>query len=206
MSSKLNFASIHEQVDNENVFDALNIVVDEMTIDLQPKHNLAIKVSNGSLITGKEQVAEHEASQLSKLVVINRYGKPDYFVSYIKGFDLESGVIASSISHDYHNVVLIGKSDDEIRQMISNIKQTQGGIYTLFNQQFNYCQLDIAGLMSNESINDTYISFKSLLKQVESVGIDEPFLAMSFLTLDVIPYLKITDRGLFDFERQALVK
>ncbi len=206
MNSQLDFTTLQEQVENENVFDAVSIVVDEDEIDLRPKHNLAIDVKNGSLVTGKEIVSAKEATHLSKIVVINRYGKDDYFVSYVKGFDLEDGVIASTISHDYHNLVLIGRNDDEIRKMIKFIKTTQGGIYTLFNDKFNHCKLEIAGLMSNETINDTYISFKSLLKQTEFLGVSEPFLAMSFLTLDVIPYLKITDKGLYDFETHSLIE
>lgn len=205
MTSKLDFTEILDEITSEHVFDAVNIAVDESQINLTPNHQLAIEVSNGSLVTGKAVVTAEEAEQLAKIVVINRYGKPDYFVSYLKGINLQSGVIASTISHDYHNLVIIGKDDLEIRQMIARVKTTNGGIYTLFNQTFDHCQLEVAGLMSSQTITDTYIEFKRLLEHVKFIEIDEPFLTMSFLTLDVIPYLKITDKGLFDFETHQLI-
>lgn len=205
MSEHLDFNQAHDPVKDEVILNTLNIAIDSQTIDLEPKHLLAIEVTNGSLVTGKDIISQQQAAELSKVVVINRYGKANYFVSYIKGFDLRDGVIASSVSHDYHNIVIIGKDDDQIRQMIEYIKMTKGGIYTLFDNKISECKLDIAGLMSNNSINETYAQFKKLLDNVEYIAIDEPFLAMSFLTLDVIPYLKITDQGLYDFERQTLI-
>lgn len=205
MNKYIDFTQAHDQLRDENVLDAIKIAVDENTINLKPKHNIAIELNNGSLVTGKVEVLAADVENLSKVVVINRYGLDNYFVSYVKGLDVGNGVIASSISHDYHNIVIIGKYDEQIRKMIKFIKTTRGGIYTLYDNQIDYCQLEIAGLMSNQSIEQTYIKFKQLLKQVKYLNLDEPFLAMSFITLDVIPYLKITDQGLYDFESHQLI-
>lgn len=205
MNDKIDFTINNDEVDTDITTNSVNICIDEKIIDLTPKHDIAIEVSNGSLVTGKAAVSENERDSLSKIVVLNRYGKDNYFVSYIKGIDLSDGVIASSISHDYHNIVIIGHNDDEIKKMIKYIKNSNGGVYTLFNGQIDHLKLDVAGLMSSESINETYISFKRLLDTVDFIDFDEPFLAMSFLTLDVIPFLKITDRGLYDFETHTLL-
>ncbi|WOO88423.1 adenine deaminase C-terminal domain-containing protein [Mollicutes bacterium LVI A0078] len=205
MNDKIDFTINNDEVDTDITTNSVNISIDEKTIDLTPKHDIAIEVSNGSLVTGKATVSVSERDNLSKIVVLNRYGKDSYFVSYIKGIDLSDGVIASSISHDYHNIVIIGHDDDQIRKMIKYIKNSNGGVYTLFNGQIDDLKLDVAGLMSSESINETYISFKRLLDTVDFIDFDEPFLAMSFLTLDVIPFLKITDRGLYDFETHILL-
>ncbi len=205
MNDKIDFTINHDEVDTEITTNSVNITIDAETIDLKPKHNIAIEVSNGSLVTGKAVVTESECEALSKVVVLNRYGKQNSFVSYIKGIDVSDGVIASSISHDYHNIVIIGRDDDQIRKMINYIKNSNGGVYTLLNGQIDHLQLDVAGLMSSKSINETYIDFKRLLEQVEFIDFDEPFLAMSFLTLDVIPFLKITDSGLYDFETHTLL-
>lgn len=205
VSSLIDFNLAHEQINDENIIKSVNIKVDETTIDLTPKYNLAIEVHNGSLITQKAQVSSEEAKLLPKIVVINRYGKDDYFVSYLKGMNITNQVIASSISHDYHNIVIIGNDDEQIRAMISKIKQSNGGIYALIDNQFTSLPLEVAGLMSYESITDTYTQFKKLLAFTNKLGIDEPFLAMSFLTLDVIPYLKITDIGLYDFATNKLL-
>ncbi len=205
MSSAIDYMSIDSEIKTDAVFNSLNINIDEQQIDLIPSLDIAIEVSNGSLVTGKHNVNESEKADLNKIVVINRYGKADYFVAYVKGIDVGNRVIASTISHDYHNLVLIGKNDDQIREMIRQIKLTDGGVYTLVDDQFNHCKLDIAGLMSNQTIDETYNSFKRILNDVDDIDFDEPFLAMSFLTLDVIPYLKITDKGLFDFESHQLL-
>lgn len=205
MSSAIDYMSIDSEIKTDSVFNSLNINIDEQQIDLSPSLDIAIEVSNGSLVTGKHNVTENEKTSLNKIVVINRYGKADYFVAYVKGIDVGNRVIASSISHDYHNLVLIGKNDDQIREMIRQIKLTDGGVYTLLDDQFKHCKLDVAGLMSNQTIDVTYNSFKQILNDVDDIDFDEPFLAMSFLTLDVIPYLKITDKGLFDFETHQLL-
>lgn len=206
MSSEIDYDQILEPVDDPEILETINIVIDEKQIDLKPRNNLAIVIENGSLISGKHQVSDQECDTLNKVVVINRYGKTDYAVSYIKGIELDGAVIASSISHDDHNIVIIGSDDNKIREMISFVKKTRGGIYTLTDSGINHCPLDIAGLMSNESINVTYRKFKQLLSDVSNSNIDEPFLAMSFLTLDVIPYLKITDKGLYDFETNKIIE
>ncbi len=205
MTSQIDFTQSHEIIEDEEILNSVNIVINGDEIDLRPKHNLAIEVHNGSLVTGKDELSANEIEELSKIVVINRYNKTDYAVAYVKGINIGDSVIASSISHDSHNIVIIGKDDNQIRAMIEQVKQTSGGIYYLNDDNFEYLPLEIAGLMSYESINDTYHQFKHLLSLVNDSGIDEPFLTMSFLTLDVIPYLKITDQGLYDFASEQVL-
>lgn len=205
MSEKIDFMKIESKVKKDEVFKAININVDVEKLNLKPKHNIAIEMINGSLVTGKHYMNPGEEETLNKIIVINRYGKKDYFVGYIKGMDLGEEVIASTVSHDYHNIVVIGKDDAKLKKMISHLKKTKGGIFATTNNQIINCELEIAGLMSNQTIDRTYNNFKQLLSTVENSEIEEPFLAMSFMTLDVIPHLKITDRGLFDFESHCLI-
>ncbi|WOO87795.1 adenine deaminase C-terminal domain-containing protein [Mollicutes bacterium LVI A0039] len=193
------------KLQNEMVANTINIVLDENQIDLQPKQSIAIGINNGTLITEKHEVEEHEKHDLCKVVVINRYGEEKYCVSYLKGIELSNETIGSTISHDHHNVVIIGKSDEEIRKLIKCIKNSNGGIFSLVGNKLNNCPLDVAGLMSTESIANTYVEYKKLLESVSHINFDEIFLAMSFLTLDVIPYIKITDIGLYDFTENKII-
>lgn len=198
----LDFTKPDLSVTNNKFDNTLNVVVDPARIDLNPPLDIAIGAKNGTLVTTKLEIKDK--TKLCKIVVINRYGLERYFVSYIAGFDLKDGAIASTISHDSHNLVIIGSDDQSIRKLLKCIKQTSGGIYTYLNDKFEVCPLAIAGLISNLSINQTYTNFKSMLDTVD-LELDEPFLTMSFLTLDVVPDLKITDCGLYDFSNKRLM-
>lgn len=192
-------------ITNESLRQTVNININTSNIDLTPKYNIAIGVTNGSLVTDKVELNSDELSYLNKVVVINRYGESKFFSSYIKGINISKGAIASTISHDNHNLVIIGSDDQSIKSIINKVNDSNGGIYTLVDGEFDYCPLEVGGLMTNLSIDETYNNFKRLLNAVDKLGFDELFLAMSFLTLDVIPYLKITDQGLYDFDANELL-
>lgn len=192
-------------ITNDKLRQTVNININPSNIDLTPKYNIAIGVSNGSLVTEKIELDSNELNSLNKVVVINRYGESKFFSSYIKGISIPNGAIASTISHDNHNVVIIGSDDTSIKSIIDKVKNSNGGIYTLLDGEFDYCPLEVGGLMTNLSIAETYDNFKRLLNNVDGLGFDELFLAMSFLTLDVIPHLKITDQGLYDFDANKLL-
>jgi adenine deaminase len=136
---------------------------------------------------------------LLKVVVVNRYRDKSCGVGLVHGFFFKSGAIACSISHDTHNIVAVGTSDDEIRSAISEVIRLQGAMVAVIGTEVTVLPLDCAGLMSSLP----YPEVVTRLKQIHSVtermgGIDDPFMYLSFLALTVIPALRITDRGLFD--------
>jgi adenine deaminase len=134
-----------------------------------------------------------------KVVVCNRYGTGKCGTGLVHGFSFRQGAIAASISHDAHNIIASGVSDDEILLAISSVIQAQGGMAAVTGTSAEVLPLDCAGLMSTLPYEDVV----SRLDRISTVthemgGIDNPFMYLSFLALTVIPALRITDRGVFD--------
>jgi adenine deaminase len=155
------------------------------------------------IVTDALQVQVKEGTNpdddILKVVVCNRYGTRACGVGLVRGFKFRTGAIASSVAHDAHNLIAVGTSDEEILQAIDAVIQMKGGMAALAEQQVVVLPLDCGGLMSTLP----YPRVASLLEELHAVtrkmgGIDNPFMYLSFLSLTVIPSLRITDRGVFD--------
>jgi len=134
-----------------------------------------------------------------KVVVVNRYREKPCGVGLVHGFLLKKGALACSISHDTHNIVAVGTSDDEIRRAISEVIQSQGAMAAVTRTETTVLPLDCAGLMSSLPYPEVVERLKQMHAVTERMGgIEDPFMYLSFLALTVIPALRITDRGLFD--------
>jgi adenine deaminase len=119
----------------------------------------------------------------------------------VKGFDLHSGAIATSINHDCHNVIVVGSSDVLMAKAVEELKKIDGGIVVVAaNGGISQIALPIGGLMTEESPRVVAQKLRQLKALAREIGctLEEPFLQLSFLALPVIPSLKITDRGLVD--------
>jgi len=173
-----------------------------------------IEIIPNQLITNKlvEQVTVEngdfqpsiENDQL-KLVVIERHKNTGNIgLGVVKGFGFTDGAIATTIAHDSHNIVATGTNDGDILVAIQVLKDMNGGLVIVKNKQIMASlSLPIAGLMSDkdsQTVNVELDQLKLSLSQLGFVGEFNPFLTLSFLTLPVIPSLKLTDLGLFDVE------
>lgn len=139
-----------------------------------------------------------------KLAVIERHrATGNVGVGIVKGFQLKKGAIASTVSHDSHNIVVVGTTDQEMLSAVNNVIQMQGGLVVVDGQELlASLSLPVAGLLSDESYETVYESLKKLNEALIKIGALQsfnPFLTLSFLTLTVIPELKLTDKGLFEF-------
>jgi len=126
----------------------------------------------------------------------------------VKGLGLKRGAIASSISHDSHNIIAIGDTDDEILRAVIQINKIGGGIVIVDGEKIlEMLELPIAGLMSNETLEVVSQKTDKLIKAAKKLGckIVDPIMALSFMALPVIPKLKLTDQGLVDVEKNSLV-
>jgi len=140
---------------------------------------------------------------LLKLVVLNRYQKAKPVVCFVKGFSLQKGAIATSVAHDSHNIIAIGCSDQEIVHACELVIQNKGAMVATADKTDMVLPLDIAGLMSSLSVKETAECYTEINKFARECGckLNSPYMTMSFLSLPVIPSLKITDKGLFDVNR-----
>ena len=143
-----------------------------------------------------------------KVVCLNRYNtnsKPA--VGFINGFSLKFGAIGSCIAHDSHNIICVGTDDNAIVNCINKIIVNKGGLCISTGQNVFDMPLSIGGIMSNKSCAETAKKYSSLSRLILTLGckLSAPFMTLSFMSLPVIPKLKITDKGLFDVEKFEFV-
>lgn len=139
-----------------------------------------------------------------KVVVCNRYRDKECAIGLVHGFSLKRGAIASSISHDAHNIIAVGTSDAEIHMAIEGVIRSRGAMVAVVGETLTILPLDCGGLMSTLPYPEVVKRLKDLHTVTERMGsIDDPFMYLSFLGLTVIPSLRITDRGLFDVREYA---
>jgi len=139
-----------------------------------------------------------------KVVVCNRYRDKECGIGLVHGFSLKRGAIASSISHDTHNIIAVGTSDTEILKAIDGVIRSRGAMVAVMGKNLTILPLDCGGLMSTLPYPEVVKRLQDLHTVTEYSGsIDDPFMYLSFLALTVIPSLRITDRGLFDVRKRA---
>ena len=120
---------------------------------------------------------------------------------FVKGFNLKSGAMASTVAHDSHNMIVIGTNDKDMYTAAVELIKSQGGKIVVNNGEIlAHLPLPVAGLISDADFDTVINKSMQLNSAAKSIGceIDDPFMAMGFLSLPVIPELKITDKGVFD--------
>ncbi len=201
-----------DSVDNEPINFFKQKPISTKNIALKAKTNWvqAIKPADGALLTQGEKSRIYKEKgyaysnvheDVLKLVNINRYqssAKP--MVSFIKGFGLQQGAIASSVAHDSHNVLAAGVEDDAIVKAANLVIENKGGIAVATQDEVKSLPLPVAGLMSTEDGFSVAEQYEQLDQKAKSLGskLSAPFMTLSFMALLVIPELKISDEGLFD--------
>ncbi|MGG0718500.1 adenine deaminase [Robertmurraya massiliosenegalensis] len=202
-------------LDTDHLKDTVQIneiTVDDFQINLESSKSNVIEIIPNSLVTrhiveetsnsvlGSFQISTH-LDQL-KLAVIERHHHTGLIgLGIVKGLRLQSGAIASTIAHDSHNLVIAGTNDADMALAANAMKKMQGGLIVVKNGEIiASLPLSIAGLMSEMPYEEVYQKLKVLDEALEQIGASKdfnPFLTLSFLTLPVIPELKLTDSGLF---------
>jgi adenine deaminase len=144
----------------------------------------------------------------AKIVVAERYHNLGHGIGIIKGFNLTSGAIASTIAHDSHNIIIAGTNDSDIILAADTLREIGGGQVVVNNGKITTLPLAIGGLMSDQPFQDTILTNNKLqqaFSDISDIKYD-PFLTLSFMALPVIPSLKITDQGLFDFNSFSFIQ
>ncbi|MBR5917551.1 MAG: adenine deaminase, partial [Lachnospiraceae bacterium] len=147
-----------------------------------------------------------------KLAVIERHKNTGHKgVGFIKGIGIKNGALAGSVSHDSHNLIVIGSSEEDMVIAANHIKKIGGGLCVVSEGKvLSELRLPVAGLMSTNSAAEIAKANVELRESAEKIGINEgiePFMNMAFVSLPVIPVLKMTTQGLVnvnDFKRVDL--
>ncbi|MCB0046422.1 MAG: adenine deaminase [Caldilineaceae bacterium] len=151
-------------------------------------------------------VVADPARDILKMAVIDRHsGKSGAGVGFIQGFGLQAGALAGSVAHDHHNLVIIGADDDVMLAAGRAVSEMGGGLVVVdaVGDIAARLPLPVAGLMSDMPLADVRAAYDDLLTAAAAQGarLHDSFMAMSFMALEVIPKLKLTDRGLVDVEQ-----
>jgi adenine deaminase len=158
---------------------------------------VAPKVVEGEVVADPER-------DLAKLAVIERHqGTGNVGLGFVRGLGLQGGAIAGSVAHDCHNIIVAGVDDAAMRLAVEAIKEVGGGLVAVREDEvLGSLSLPIAGLMSDRSVEAVHTQMEALLEETRALGstLEDPFMHLSFLALEVIPALKLTDQGLVDVE------
>ncbi len=203
--------------DTEKVSNTINfkkIYEEDLKIKLTSNHVNVMKLLPHSLLTKKviRKIERDEKDyfkfngekDILKLVVIERHNATGNIgFSLVENFNLKKGAIASTVSNDSHNILVIGDNDHDIYLAIEEIKKIKGGVVIVSKGEIlEKLELPIAGLISDKPIEEV----KDILEKMHKIAHDrlkvnkdiDPFMTLAFLALPVIPEIKITDKGLFD--------
>lgn len=168
-----------------------------------------ITATDGDLVTGKflaeavvsdGKVISDVQNDILKITVINRYNPSKPAISFIRGFGLKQGAMASTVAHDSHNIICVGTSDDDMVAVINSLVKNKGGIAVTDGSQLSVLPLPVAGLMSAADGYELAEKYEDINKKAMGLGgiLKAPFMTLSFMALLVIPELKLSDKGLFD--------
>jgi adenine deaminase len=158
----------------------------------------------------KEGVAHPNLKEdILKIAVVERHkATGNIGIGFVHGFGLKKGAISSSVAHDSHNIVTVGTNDQDMLKAVSVIQAMGGGLVAVSGGKIlASLPLPIAGLMSDASVARVHLQFEALRRATRTIGckLPDPFMTVSFLSLPVIPELKITDKGLVDVNQFKFV-
>jgi adenine deaminase len=155
------------------------------------------------------QSAVDLGNDIIKVAVIERHGKNgNHANGFVQGFGLKKGAIASTVGHDSHNICVVGVSEDDMAMAANRLGEIKGGFVVVEDGKVTgEIALPIAGLMSLEPYEVVRDTLHELRKAAYALGtqLEEPFLQVAFLPLPVIPHLKISDMGMVDVDKFALI-
>lgn len=180
--------------DKKNV-KVINVIPQQLITKLTVEK---VKEKNGYAVSDTE-------NDILKIIVIERHrATGNIGRGFVRGFGLKSGAIASTVAHDSHNMIVIGTNDDDMYYAAVELVKSQGGKIIVENgKTLSHLKLPVAGLMSDEPTEKVMAKIADLEKASEKIGckIADPFMSMAFLSLSVIPEIKITDKGLIDVNK-----
>lgn len=187
--------------------------ITEKSIGITKSSEKVIGLINGQIVTTDEGEAESIDIQndILKVCVVERHKNTGHIGRcYIKGYGLKSGAVATSIAHDSHNIIAVGTNDSDIVTAVNTIIDMGGGMVVVNSGSVvESLPLEIAGLMTDADIDYVNGKIDSLKQAAYSLGVNkniDPFMTLSFVSLPVIPHLKLTTLGVVDVDKFELLK
>lgn len=201
-----------------NNFNCSKKSISDFKFSTKNKMIPVIKCISNQIITHKTMIdsnllapdfQSNIAEDILKIAIINRYkDNSKISIGFIKNFGIRNGAIGSTVAHDSHNIILVGSNDEYLCKAANTIIQNKGGLCALNNEKTIIMELPISGLMSTlsaERVASQYIKLNDFCKNVLGSRLDDPLMTLSFMSLTVVPHLKINDKGLFDVDSFCFV-
>ena len=194
----------------KNTIDFSNISQNSFSIPLEVSKKPVINLIDNQIVTSRSDeylpnkngffVAD---SNFNKIAIIERHKNTGLVgKGVVKGFGIFGGAIASSVSHDSHNISVIGDNNSDMLIAVLELQKKKGGLTIVSGGRvIKTLALPIMGLMSEESFEDVNQKLKEMISVAHSMGVSkniDPFITLSFLSLPVIPQIRITPKGIFD--------
>ena len=200
--SHLEYSHIEDSVNN---FEAESITASDIP---EPDFNHIIGIVQDSLYT-RHLTINDVSERLNKIICYNRYHKGAKPASaLIEGLNLKHGAFGSTVGHDSHNITVAGYDDESIAKVVDAIVEMKGGMAVWDGKQIYTLPLPVGGLMSNGSIDEVSEEYLVLHNKIKELGcpLTSPLMTLAFMSLPVIPALKLTASGLFDVDKFEFVK
>jgi adenine deaminase len=164
------------------------------------RNEIVTRGETATLSAKEGRVIPDRKRDILLISVVNRYRNSPVATGLVKGFGLKRGAIASSVAHDAHNIISVGADPEDMARAVNTIIRESGGLCYAAGGTSALLPLQVAGLMSTDPPGDVIARLSLLHAKTKEAGcaLDSPFMTLSFLSLLVIPHLRIGDRGLFD--------
>ena len=200
--SKLTVNDFKINIKNKNILNVIEIIPNK----LESNH---LKLNIKDLNLGDEFIPSIH-NDLLKIAVIERHKNTGNIgLGIINGLKIESGAIATTVAHDSHNLIVCGTNDLDMLKAIENLKNIQGGISICKDGKIlASLSLEVGGLITERPVDEVLKDLENLHNAIDIIAPKinfNPFLTLSFLSLPVIPSLKITDKGLFNVDKFSFI-
>ena len=184
----------------------------EATDFIESRPRAVLGMVPGEIVTTDAGYAEKISVEddILKIAVIERHKNTHHIgIGYIRGYGLKSGAVATSISHDSHNIIVVGANEEDMAAAVNRVVELGGGIVVMDDGKvLGELQLQIAGIMSEAPLIEVNEALENAKEQAFKLGVSrgvDPFMTLSFMALTVIPTLRLTTRGVFDVINQRYV-
>ena len=201
-----------EQYLDQRAHDTFHVAHLEYTDFQDARPRGVIGMIPGEIVTTDNGYADHvdTGKDILKIAVIERHKNTHHIgLGYIQGYGLKSGAVATSISHDSHNIIVVGTNSRDMAFAANRIVENRGGIVVADHEQVTAeVVLEIAGIMSNASLARVNTDLEAAKDAAHALGVNhgiDPFMTLSFMALPVIPTLRITTRGVIDVNTQQYI-
>ena len=185
------------------------VTADDFVVPKRGADTPVIGVRDGSIITDYLRMDPDKEEDVLPMAVLERHGKNGNIGhAFVHGFGMKHGALASSVGHDSHNLCVVGTNTTDMAAAVNALRQSQGGLCVAIDGNVaGLLPLPVAGLMSNlpHGVVEKQIRAVRAAAKLTGTSLHEPFMMLAFLPLPVIPFLKLTDRGLVDVQKFQII-